>query len=420
VGGALCSGSLLNNTANDGTQLFITASHCGSLNSAIFRFNYQKASCGSGSAPTNQTVQGSTQLQVDTSIDYRLVRITGSIPTSYNPYFAGWDRSGATPSSTTTVHHPSGGVKKISFDYNSPSKSGNDWRISQWDVGVTEPGSSGCPLYDNNGRFIGQLWGGAAYCGYPYNDYFGRLDRAWSRVSANLDPIGSGATSINGYDPGGGPPGGGSVQVSSISPSSVDALVPGSTQTLTINGSGFTPAVTVSVDGSPLVGLPSPYTYVSPTQITFDMPQMNRLGNVTVQVTVGTSSDTGTVTVTAPSSPKLQMGTGDEPVSLFSFVGADVTMSSQPADLFILLFSASPLSSINPGTVSLGIGNNFTSLFIGGFYSVSGSTAWTKVNIPFSGIAPGSEFYFQGIALPSGSVTLPVPASNRQHVKVLF
>ena len=30
--------------------------------------------------------------------------------------------------------------------------------------GVTEPGSSGSPLFDQNHRIIGQLYGGAAAC----------------------------------------------------------------------------------------------------------------------------------------------------------------------------------------------------------------------------------------------------------------
>jgi len=198
-GGSLCTGSMLNNTANDGTQYFITASHCGSLNNGIFLFNYQYANCnGSGGTGGSGSVQGSVNLASNSSIDYRLVRITENIPASFGVYLAGWDRSDSFPSSTVTVHHPQGLPKKISFDNDPPSKSGQDWKINQWDLGVTQPGSSGCPLYSNNGRFIGQLWGGQAACGFPFNDYYGRLAVAWNGVSSFLDPIGSGATSIDG------------------------------------------------------------------------------------------------------------------------------------------------------------------------------------------------------------------------------
>ncbi len=198
--GFLCTGSLLNNTNNDGTQLFITANHCGGLNNAIFYFNYERPNCGSGSPPI-QTVQGSVQLATDAGIDYRLVRITESIPASYGVHYAGWNRSGTTPPNSVTIHHPGGEPKKISFDNNAPGKSGTDWRIFQWDLGVTEPGSSGCPLYDDNGRFIGQLWGGSAACGFPFDDFYGRLQSEWNQVAAHLDPIGAGATFIDGFDP---------------------------------------------------------------------------------------------------------------------------------------------------------------------------------------------------------------------------
>lgn len=203
IGGGLCTGALINNTANDGTQYFMSANHCGSLNNAIFRFGYERSGCSSGSAPTNKTVQGSTQLATSSSVDFRLVRITESIPASYQPYFLGWSRGAAAPPSTITIHHPDGAPKKISFDNNAPSKSGTDWRIAQWDLGVTEPGSSGCPLMDHNGRFIGQLCCGQATCSFPFNDYYGRFELAWSQVAAYLDPLGTGATAIDGFDPAG-------------------------------------------------------------------------------------------------------------------------------------------------------------------------------------------------------------------------
>ena len=204
LGGSLCSGSLLNNTARDGTQYFMCANHCGSMNTAVFQFNYQRSGCGSGTSTTNNTVQGSVQMGASSSWDFRLARITPAIPLTYNHKMAGWDNTDVAPPSTTTIHHPQGLPKKISFDYDPPSKSGTDWHIHQWDLGVTEPGSSGCPLYSNEGRFIGQLYGGAAYCGYPYDDYYGRFGGYWSQVASILDPIGTGETKIELYDPNGG------------------------------------------------------------------------------------------------------------------------------------------------------------------------------------------------------------------------
>lgn len=201
VGGFLCSGSLVNNTANDGTQYFWTANHCGGMNNAVFRFNYEKSGCGSGGAPTNQTVQGSTLIANNSNVDYRLIRINPTIPDSYDVYYQGFSRSTVNPSNTIAIHHPSGDVKKISFDNDPATKSGNQWKISQWDDGVTEGGSSGSPLLDPNGRLIGQLCCGQATCNFPFNDFYGRFDQAWAGVKNALDPLGTNPVFIDGFDP---------------------------------------------------------------------------------------------------------------------------------------------------------------------------------------------------------------------------
>lgn len=203
IGGGLCTAALINNARNDGTRYVWSAYHCGSMNNAVFLFKYEKSACGSGSAPTNNTLSGSVQLASNSNVDYRLARITPTIPASYNAYYMGWNRSAsAIPSSTVTIHHPDGDVKKWSKDNHAPSKSGVQWHISQWDIGVTEPGSSGCPLFDQNHRFIGQLYGGQATCSFVFNDYYGRFDQAWNTVKTWLDPDNTGVTTLDGFDPG--------------------------------------------------------------------------------------------------------------------------------------------------------------------------------------------------------------------------
>lgn len=199
--GVMCSGSLLNNTAQDGTQYMITAEHCGNMTNAVFYFKYETPNCLAGTANAHKTVQGAINLVTDQFVDYRFIELVEPIPAAYEPYFAGWDRSGAIPTNTVTIHHPGGSPKKISFDDDPPAILGNDWHILQWDLGVTEGGSSGCPLYNPSGRFIGHLWGGAAACGYPYDDYYARLDSYWNAVGSYLDPLSTGATILNGMEP---------------------------------------------------------------------------------------------------------------------------------------------------------------------------------------------------------------------------
>ena len=65
-----------------------------------------------------------------TKSDFALLRLEEDIPDSYEVHFAGWDATGNTPNTPVGIHHPSGDIKKISFDYNNASNSGNYWDVN--------------------------------------------------------------------------------------------------------------------------------------------------------------------------------------------------------------------------------------------------------------------------------------------------
>ena len=77
-----------------------------------------------------------------------------------------------------------------------------------WDDGITEVGSSGSPLFDQNGRIIGQLWGGDSRCNglsQVGSSYYGALSESWSRSSSSdsrlqdwLDPEDTDPMTLNG------------------------------------------------------------------------------------------------------------------------------------------------------------------------------------------------------------------------------
>jgi hypothetical protein len=143
----------------------------------------------------------------------------GTIPGSFNAFFAGWNNSNTPPTSTVSIHHPAGDIKKISFDDNpavavqemGSSEPNSSWQVI-WDRNTTtEGGSSGSPLFDQNKRIIGQLWGGGASCtNLSAPDYYGRVHNSWEpagSTSANqlkywLDPTGSGVEFIDGISAG--------------------------------------------------------------------------------------------------------------------------------------------------------------------------------------------------------------------------
>lgn len=228
VGGGLCSGTLLNNTANDGTPYFLTANHCDQqgtkIGSAVFKFNYNSPTCGSqtvanSTSPSgNNSVNGSSLKAQKADSDFLLTQLNTTPPASYKVYYAGWNNTGNIPQSAVGIHHPSGDVKKISFDDDVlQSASGlstvanSEWRIEAWERNTTtEVGSSGSGLWDENHYLIGQLHGGQASCANSINDYYGKFAMSWTgngatsssqRLKDWLDPNNTGVTTLEGYDP---------------------------------------------------------------------------------------------------------------------------------------------------------------------------------------------------------------------------
>lgn len=258
-----CTGALINNTLNDGTPYVLTANHCYSNpTNWIFRFNWQSANCNNpGGQPSFVSLSGATLRSRRTPTDFCLVEITGgldngTVPASYNPFFAGWDNTGTVPSSTVCIHHPSGDIKKIAFDDDAASVSqqmgsteaNSTWTVS-WDrQTTTEPGSSGSPLFDQNHRIIGQLWGGGASCSnLNAPDYYGRISVSWEPSGSNttnqlkhwLDPNSLGAGFVDGFDPSG------------ASASEYDAGVSGASLTETaVCGTEYIPSFNLSNPGA--------------------------------------------------------------------------------------------------------------------------------------------------------------------------
>ena len=202
-GSRLCTGSIVNNGAQDLTPYFLTANHClGGNNSWIFMFNYESPVCTNQNGPTNMTVSGSTLLGSSSTSDFALLLLNETPPESYNVHYAGWDISGSTPNIPVGIHHPSGDIKKISFDYDNASNSGSFWDVDSWDDGTTEPGSSGSPLFDGlTHRIIGQLYGGVASCTNFGYDTYGKTSVSWNLgLSSYLDPYNVGLTSLDGIN----------------------------------------------------------------------------------------------------------------------------------------------------------------------------------------------------------------------------
>lgn len=229
--GFVCSGSLINNVAGDRAPYFLTANHCvdtqADIDTAVFYWKYESPTCrlpGGGASGTPIPPSGNSIAQTGGAdlratkgdSDFTLLRLRAAPPTAANAFLAGWDRRNLAPSSAFTIHHPRGDEKRISFDngplqiFDQPAPGlsfGNSFlRVIDYELGTTEGGSSGAPLFSPERRIVGQLAGGAALCSVPDgDDYFGRLATSFTRGTTAatrlrewLDPGNTGVATLEG------------------------------------------------------------------------------------------------------------------------------------------------------------------------------------------------------------------------------
>ncbi len=233
-----CTGTLINQVGNTRDPLFLTANHCldsqAEAATVVVYWNYQNSTCRAvGSVPNGTQLpvsaslpnqSGTTLLATYNISDFTLLRLNQAPPAAANVYWAGWDRRNTAPVSAVSIHHPQGHEKRISFENDPLSISGYlicdagqgcpsaSWpsstshlRVNRWDVGTTEPGSSGSALFSPERRIIGQLHGGYASCTDNRPDWYGRLSVSWegnnttaTRLRDHLDPAGAAPQTLDG------------------------------------------------------------------------------------------------------------------------------------------------------------------------------------------------------------------------------
>ena len=213
TGGSLfCTGFMVNNLANDGTPFFMTANHCGinsgNAASLVAFWNFQDAPDASLDCPGNssetgsldQFTTGSTFRAGGSASDFTLVEMYNTPEDEYGVGYCGWDANDVVTEYSVAIHHPSVDNKRWSIDYdvseiygyNTPGTT--HLRIVDWDLGTTEPGSSGSPLFNQDHRIVGQLHGGYAACGNDLEDWYGRFAVSYpAGLSDWLDPNGTGS-----------------------------------------------------------------------------------------------------------------------------------------------------------------------------------------------------------------------------------
>jgi hypothetical protein len=233
----LCSGSLVNNKRQECIPYVLTADHCAYYSGYsteqdqwVFYFHYESPTCGGSTSGSYITKTGCTLKAHDTygsnhsGSDFYLVRLNQSILTSDSLYYNGWSRSTSASASGASLHHPGGDIMKISTYTSSLTSADIGFTGSHWQViwsgtthgnGITEPGSSGSPIFNSSGLIVGTLTGGNSCClvdscgsntGPTEPDYFGKFLYHWAANGSTatkqlkpwLDPDNNNPTSLNG------------------------------------------------------------------------------------------------------------------------------------------------------------------------------------------------------------------------------
>ncbi|HEY1075142.1 MAG TPA: serine protease [Fontimonas sp.] len=209
-----CTGTLVNNFAEDAKPYVLTAHHCeiraANAGDVVVYWNFQNSSCeGAADASDTQNISGTSVIALSQAHDMALLRVSSKPPAAYNAFYAGFDASNSAVSDGVGIHHPAGDVKKISEFTAEPEQGPANvdggyedvpaWIVT-WSQGVTEPGSSGSALWNQDKLVVGVLSGGASDCAdTTLTDSYARIDQQWlgggtagSQLKAWLDPANSG------------------------------------------------------------------------------------------------------------------------------------------------------------------------------------------------------------------------------------
>jgi len=201
----VCSGGLLNDTIpSSSIGWFLTANHC--INTAEVAATldaiwfFQTPACD-GTPPDPASLPrslGSTLQANSAATDFSLLRL------AQDPHdgqgLAGWNAGLSSPS-VTAIHHPGGSHKRLSYGEltleapvcNPGLPSSHFWYLD-YTLGITEGGSSGSPIFDDQWRVTGQLFGSCSFapinCDNPrdWNAVYGKFSQTYPYVCTLLNP----------------------------------------------------------------------------------------------------------------------------------------------------------------------------------------------------------------------------------------
>lgn len=238
-GTTYCTGSLINNSSEDGTPYLLTATHCLNndydsrfLNNRRYNmvagnivafFNYDSPVCSPDiRGPLQMTMASADSVLISERHDISLLKFKQPPPKEYQPFYLGWNANSALSSPFHGIHHPNGGIKKVAIEednlgigsFDNPKynmEPASFLVVREWEKAATEGGSSGSPLLDKEKRIVGSLTGGESFCSSTRGpDIYASLNKFWNvegslensnPIKYYLDPEDTGILQLNGFNP---------------------------------------------------------------------------------------------------------------------------------------------------------------------------------------------------------------------------
>ena len=191
--------------------------------------------------------------------------------------------------------------------------------------------------------------------------------------------------------------------LSDISPASVTSFEP---EEVTITGSLLNSVTSVSVGG-----VVTGFTIVAEDTLRFTPP--SSLGISTQQVTVSNGAGSSNIDLTiAGNHPSIL----EAPTFVYRGAPAVYTVHTDQNWQALLVISTSNQPSVLPGTISLGLGNNFTDMIVLPVFADANGTA--EINLTFPTFITQVWTYWQAVTFGPNNLTLPIETSNLTRVVV--
>jgi len=199
INGSQGSGTFLNNEAQDGRPFFLTAFHVldngddilstaekNGTSTCSIATDYRWTTCAGSTLMMMTVLSGAHFRSAWYDTDFALIEAYQNPLISSDIRYAGWNRSGSTPSSGVFLHHPSGSHMRYSSANSSAIRIYPlNWKyieVLNLDTGFLTGGSSGCAIFNGSHQVVGQLRRGltATDCdGIFIAEHFGRFYDSW-------------------------------------------------------------------------------------------------------------------------------------------------------------------------------------------------------------------------------------------------